>query len=568
VNNRRYTYVWKVYSSIAYGRPTRLKKTFSFLAALFLMSIVVGASSLEVYAWGNGRSTSKNYPYYGIHDIIADIAYQRLKSYNATIAKWITDYYNSSSGSKWGDYAYSFNRGPDNWLSYTDDPDSYYQDYNNHFYEANTARRGAPARAKTLYNWVVANLTMWIRAGMRPKSNEEHKAAYAAGLLTHYIADLSQYGHTDYTEQDHTHPSYDPEDATYHSYYESESISDTFIDRLTADLEAYPEPAVLMVENVSYAAVKLAGQVRGGVNGSSVSYVDKNGVNRSVGLDYREMLTRFVRNYDSGESYLGARGCDFSLYNMSLRNIESAVETLVNLFYSAYHDAEEVMKPSSFIVNGLSVKPSEALVNQTTTISVNVTNRGGTKETHAVLLVIEGVVETSMDVTLSLGESTRVNFEVIRDTPATYDFDVAGLSGTFVVRMPKPAEFVVSNLTIKPAEVTVGNPVAIQFKVTNTGEVQDTYEATLVINNSTETTRDMVLGPGMWSLVNFTVTKNAAGTYNVNAQGQSGTFLVRDVFPIWLLYVGFVGIVIAFSSVMMMTRKRGRRRKRFKNVKK
>jgi len=134
--------------------------------------------------------------------------------------------------------------------------------------------------------------------------------------------------------------------------------------------------------------------------------------------------------------------------------------------------------------------------------------------------------------------------------------------------MPKPAEFVVSNLTIKPAEVTVGNPVAIQFKVTNTGEVQDTYEATLVINNSTETTRDMVLGPGMWSLVNFTVTKNAAGTYNVNAQGQSGTFLVRDVFPIWLLYVGFVGIVIAFSSVMMMTRKRGRRRKRFKNVKK
>jgi len=98
------------------------------LIAIMCISLIILAimPNSEAHAWGNGSSNNIDYPYYGIHDAIADVAYQKLKDHNETIAQWITDYYLNSNGEKWGDYGYSFNYGSDNWLGYTDDPDSYF----------------------------------------------------------------------------------------------------------------------------------------------------------------------------------------------------------------------------------------------------------------------------------------------------------------------------------------------------------------------------------------------------------------------------------------------------------
>lgn len=44
---------------------------------------------------------------------------------------------------------------------------------------------------------------------------------------------------------------------------------------------------------------------------------------------------------------------------------------------------------------------------------------------------------------------------------------------------PEPVDFVVSDLKIKPAEVEVGEEVAISFVLSNVGEADGTYNATL-----------------------------------------------------------------------------------------
>jgi len=59
---------------------------------LILLPIGLSLTSPSAYWWGNGSSDSDKYPYCGIHDVIADMAHQKLLDYNATIASMITEY--------------------------------------------------------------------------------------------------------------------------------------------------------------------------------------------------------------------------------------------------------------------------------------------------------------------------------------------------------------------------------------------------------------------------------------------------------------------------------------------
>ncbi|MGQ9469472.1 MAG: hypothetical protein ACUVTD_06570 [Nitrososphaerales archaeon] len=311
-------------------------------------------SNLEAHSWGNGSSSSIDYPYYGIHDAIADIAYQKLKNYNETIAQWITDFYFNSNGEKWGDYEYSFNKGSDNWLGYTDDPDSHFKDWRNHMYYVHPYEdhdeRGAPDRIQQLYNWVVGNLTSWIKNGRPTRSEDEHKATYAAGLLTHYFSDISQFGHTDYTKQDHTYA----DSSTYHNNYESRRIGKAFLDQLLSDLNSYDFEVSITVTSPKDIAIQLATWVNS-YDGTTVLYYDAPiGKDVIVGSTYAQMLTDYVKNYDSGLEYLGARGYTQQLYQQTLSHIKATVGNLTRILYTAYKAAESAQTKST--IDGIGSK--------------------------------------------------------------------------------------------------------------------------------------------------------------------------------------------------------------------
>lgn len=284
----------------------------------------------EVSAWGNGFSSSDDYPQYGVHDAVADYAYRKLMGYNLTVAQWITDWYKSGE-TNWGS-------GVDAYLAWTDDPDSVAMDWENHNYEVHGTQRGAPNRVQQLFQFVVGNLSNWMKNGRPYRSNDEKMAVYSAGLLTHYYADVSQFMHTDDSsshDPEHQHPSYGPKSETYHGYYESAAIGDTFLDKLTADLNAsvfkVDEYRVSWSERVEELAVYVNSH-----NGSTRLLPDSS----TVGVDYYRMLYQYVRQYDEGTTYLGARGWDESLYNESLRYVRWVTGNLTQLFYSAYKAAE------------------------------------------------------------------------------------------------------------------------------------------------------------------------------------------------------------------------------------
>ena len=96
---------------------------------------------------------------------------------------------------------------------------------------------------------------------------------------------------------------------------------------------------------------------------------------------------------------------------------------------------------------------------------------------------------------------------------------------------PKPAEFKVSNLRISPIEVSVGEPVAISLTVTNIGGESGEYTITLKINGTVEAKRTVTLSGEESTVVEFTVSKDVAGTYVVEVNGLTGSFRVKAAPP-------------------------------------
>jgi len=96
-----------------------------------------------------------------------------------------------------------------------------------------------------------------------------------------------------------------------------------------------------------------------------------------------------------------------------------------------------------------------------------------------------------------------------------------------------PVTFEVTNLVITPTEVGVGEEATVTANVTNTGEVDGTKAISLKIDGVVEDSEDVTLAAGANQTVTFTVTKDAAGTYEIEVDGQTGNLTVTgaDVTP-------------------------------------
>lgn len=82
----------------------------------------------------------------------------------------------------------------------------------------------------------------------------------------------------------------------------------------------------------------------------------------------------------------------------------------------------------------------------------------------------------------------------------------------------------VTNLSISPHYVELGEKVIISATVTNSGGIQISYPAILRINGSEVEKKSVVLNAGENQVVSFTVAKEYAGTYTVELGGLTDTF--------------------------------------------
>jgi len=94
--------------------------------------------------------------------------------------------------------------------------------------------------------------------------------------------------------------------------------------------------------------------------------------------------------------------------------------------------------------------------------------------------------------------------------------------------VPVPAIFTPSSLSISPVEVNIGDEVTISLLVTNTGGKSGSYQVTLKINGEVAATKEVTVNAGLSKEVAFTTSKDMAGTYLVDVNGVTDSFVVRE----------------------------------------
>ncbi len=99
-------------------------------------------------------------------------------------------------------------------------------------------------------------------------------------------------------------------------------------------------------------------------------------------------------------------------------------------------EAPPVVSPTlaKFAVSNLSISPDDVEPGRTVTISVTITNSGGSSGSYSAILKINGSQVETKSITLNAGENQGVSFTVVKESTGIYTVEVNGSQGTFTVK--------------------------------------------------------------------------------------------------------------------------------------
>ncbi len=104
---------------------------------------------------------------------------------------------------------------------------------------------------------------------------------------------------------------------------------------------------------------------------------------------------------------------------------------------------------------------------------------------------------------------------------------VSHFSAFSVIAYTRPAAFEATYLLVFPTQVDTGETVTARVRVTNTGDLAGSYKVTFEVGKEVVATKEVTLDGGASRQLEFSTSKDAAGTYTVSVNGLSGDFTVK-----------------------------------------
>jgi len=191
------------------------------------------------------------------------------------------------------------------------------------------------------------------------------------------------------------------------------------------------------------------------------------------------------------------------------------------------------------------------------------------------------VIDNHYNSTVYLPEKSTIVY--LSEIPASIDTDGDRITLSlfanhweisYIFPLTPPADFQISDLKVTPTEVKAGEQVTVSVKVTNIGGQAGSYTLPLTINQTVEDTRTVMLEKGVSTTIEFTVTKQSLGTFNVEIGGLVNEFIVSenssngtqsDSIPIeYFVLVGVVVTVLLFVAFLLFRRRGPNAEKIFK----
>ncbi|MFC1905015.1 CARDB domain-containing protein, partial [Chloroflexota bacterium] len=145
--------------------------------------------------------------------------------------------------------------------------------------------------------------------------------------------------------------------------------------------------------------------------------------------------------------------------------------------------------------------------------------------------ILEGVAEEDLVIVMwdtSEGKWVELEGCTVDTSTHTITAKVAHFTDFTILAHTKPAAFTIGDLSVTSQEVETGDEVTISVLVANTGNLKGGYKVSFKVKNVVIDTEDITLAGGASQEVTFTMSQDAAGSYTVDVNGLSGSFIVKE----------------------------------------
>ena len=184
----------------------------------------------------------------------------------------------------------------------------------------------------------------------------------------------------------------------------------------------------------------------------------------------------------------------------------------------------DALRPANFVVGQVDYTPESPTVGQEIKLSADVKNDGELPGTYTAVFKLDGQVLATTELQIGAGQSVTAAASFLANTSGIHVVELG--AATRNIKVIKPAEFKATSISITPDSVLVGDVAEVTVIVANTGEVAGTLPVPLIVNGVASSSQEVTLEPGASQTVDFSLSQDTGGTYNISVLGSSTTLSV------------------------------------------
>lgn len=227
----------------------------------------------------------------------------------------------------------------------------------------------------------------------------------------------------------------------------------------------------------------------------------------------------------------------FRVRGLTAGTHEFGVEGWADLQASVY-----VMTPAEFVLDDITVSPTEVNVGGELTVSVQYSNIGEADGSYTLRVEFDERVIEERTVELEGNSSGEATFTTTAEGRGSIVVSVNGQPRR--IQVLAPAEFVTDGVDVSPnpANVNALLPVSVVVRLSNIGDVEGLHTVDFMIDNVVVESRSVTVGGGQSADELFTFVPNHPGIHVVGVAGQTveldvyqiqrpdnGTVLVNEI---------------------------------------
>ncbi len=159
--------------------------------------------------------------------------------------------------------------------------------------------------------------------------------------------------------------------------------------------------------------------------------------------------------------------------------------------------------------------------------------------------LVDTLVSPEPEIGAQFGWRVVTDGEIVVVADVAHSVDGVSKAGKVHVFQAGAVDFTSSGLTVNPSSVNVGGTVSISVECSNQGSMSGSHTVTLKVDGEVEDEKTVTVAPNESTTISFDAPTSEKGTYSVEIEGLTGSYVVKGGIPGFPVESLIAGLAVA-----------------------